>query len=421
MPPRLTLRVLAAYVSPHLRRTISLIRENGRSKGATIQRPRTALVALLSGVVLALSASNVIANPQISSASSNAAPTRIADAWFAHNAVLAMLGASDHVVLTVARPETFRWMYRVAPGFNRALSIDGSTLNAEELLRLHTQLVFATPNVPVLGALKRAGLNVVPVDFDDFDSMLQCIDLTANALKTPQAHAQASAYATYLRATLAQTSASLAAPPPSARASRMAMRRPDAASANGQTAVESQGGSPVSGAVNANDSLVRPTVLHIASLRPLKVDGADTIVDEWIQAAGGVNAAVGLDGNLKTVSIEQILAWHPDVIILAANAGDIAQSPDAALWNTLDAVRSHRVYRNPAGVFPWDRYGPEVALQVRWAAQTLHPEQFSHAPDGSLLQQTQAFYKQFFHYTLSRDDAKRMLAGLAPDAPLPRP
>ena len=176
----------------------------------------------------------------------------------------------------------------------------------------------------------------------------------------------------------------------------------------------------VDSAANGSNSLLTLTVLHIASLGPLKVDGADTIVEQWIKAAGGRNAAIGLDGNLQTVSIEQVLAWHPDVVILAANAGNIDQSPDAALWNTLDAVREHRVDRNPAGVFPWDRYGPEVALQLRWAAQVLHPEQFSHAQGGSLPQQTQAFYKQFFHYTLSRDDAQRILAGLPPDAPLPK-
>lgn len=344
-----------------------------------------------------------------------------------------MLGASDHIVLTVARPETFRWMYRVAPDFNRALSIDGSTLNAEELLRLHTQLVFATPNVPVIGALKRAGLNVVPVNFDDFDSMLQCIDLTADALKTPEARVQAAAYATYLRKTLSQVSASLIAPAPSAMlASRTAMRKSETANAQAirpaihgapndaaSTDASSADATSTDPASNAINSLVRPSVLHIASLRPLKVDGDDTIVDQWIKAAGGRNAAVGLNGNLKTVSIEQVLAWHPDIVILAANAGNIDQSPDAALWKTLEAVRQHRVYRNPAGVFPWDRYGPEVALQVRWAAQVLHPEQFSHAPAGALLQETQAFYQQFFHYTLSRDDARRMLAGLLPDAPLP--
>ena len=156
---------------------------------------------MFSGVALSLASLSAGAAPTHFSAPSAVAPTRIADAGFAHNAVLLMLGASDHVVLTVVRPETFQWMYRVAPGFNRALSIDGSTLNAEELLRLHTQLVFATPNVPVIGALKRAGLNVVPVNFDDFDSMLQCIDLTADALKTPQARTQAAAYAAYLRMT----------------------------------------------------------------------------------------------------------------------------------------------------------------------------------------------------------------------------
>lgn len=259
-----------------------------------------------------------------------AAPQRIADAWYAHNAVLLMLGGADQLVATVARPQGFPWMYRVAPGMRRALSIDGATMNAEELLRLHTDTVFVTPSDPSAASLARAGLHVVPVGFTDFASMLDCVDLTARTLGTPFAQRRATGYRAYLAQTLADVRAIRAV------------------------------GAP-------------PRVLHVASLNPLKIDGDHTIVDEWIKAAGGRNAARGLHGNLQTVSIEQVLAWRPDVIILAANAGAIAASPQAALWASLPAVQRRQVFRNPSGVFPWDRYGPEVALQVRWAAGILHP------------------------------------------------
>jgi len=286
-----------------------------------------------------------------------------------------MLGAAPDIVVTVARPQTFPWMYRVAPAFHQAESIDGNTMNAEELLRLKTDLVFVTPATPSANALRTAGLTVEPVTFDDFASMLDCIDQTAATLNTVIARHQAVAYRRYLTHTVAEVAAQVAAIP------------------------ESQ----------------RPRVLHIASLSPLKVDGNHTIVDQWIRAAGGRNAADGLDGNLKPVSIEQVLAWHPDVVILAANAGAIADlpagSPTGTLWNALPAVQQHRVYRDPAGVFPWDRYGPEVALQVRWAAQLLHP---ARAADPALADQTRAFYRTFFAYPLSAAEAARILAGQPP-------
>ncbi|MBN3855840.1 ABC transporter substrate-binding protein [Paraburkholderia sp. Ac-20340] len=297
--------------------------------------------------------------------------TRIADLWYAHNAVVTMLGSASDVVATVARPQALPWMFRVAPALAHAQAVVGATVNAEDLLRLNADVVFASAGDPTLGAMRRLGLNVVPVGFDDYDSMLQCIDLTAQTLDTPLARERAHDYRAYLQSTLSETAQAIA----------------------------------------AHGAGTTPRVLHVASLAPLKVDGSNTIVDRWMQAAGARNAADGLRGNLKPVSIEQVLAWHPDVVILAANAGSIETTPQRALWQTLDAVRNGHVYRNPTGVFPWDRYGPEAALEVRWAARTLHPEAFAGEPAGSMLAQTQQFYRRFYGYALSSGEAQTMLNG----------
>ncbi|MBN3728571.1 ABC transporter substrate-binding protein [Burkholderia sp. Ac-20379] len=324
---------------------------------------RTTLV-VSSALVAALVAAPAQAQPK----------QRIADLWYAHNAVVLMLGSADRVVATVARPQAFPWMMQVAPAMRRAQPVANGNPNAEDLLAAHADVVFASRGAPSIAAMQRLGLDVVPVGFSDFDSMLACVDQTAAALDTPLAAQRARDYRAYLDDTLAATRRALDALPDSAQRSA-------------------------------------PRVLHVASLAPLKVDGSDTIVDQWLRAAGARNAADGLVGNLRPVSIEQVLAWHPDVVILGANAGSIEQSPQRALWHTLDAVRDGRMYRNPAGVFPWDRYGPEVALQVRWAAGVLHPGVF---PAQQLVGETQGFYRRFFGYALSAEDAQRMLAGLPP-------
>ena len=147
------------------------------------------------------------------------------------------------------------------------------------------------------------------------------------------------------------------------------------------------------------------------------MDGANTLIDDWIKIAGGRNAATGLKGNLQIVSAEQLLAWQPDVVILAASAGRLEQAAQPHLLNQLAAVRNGRVLRNPAGVFPWDRYGTEVALQVAWAAQQLHPALF---PDVDMAAQTMDFYRRFFDFLLTPDDARRILHGEPPvTAPSP--
>jgi iron complex transport system substrate-binding protein len=298
-------------------------------------------------------------------------PQRITDAWYAHNAVLVMLGAADRVVATVVRPGAQPWMYRIAPALHRAESIDGATMNAEELLRLHSDLVFVTREDPTAPALQRAGLRVVPVGFNSFDGLLGSIDATAGLLETPLAAQRAQAYRSYLAQQLSALD-------------------------------KAYGHTPES---------MRPRVLHIESLKPLKIDGADTIIEQWIRAAGGRNAADGLRGNQQPVAIEQVLAWNPDLIIIGAGAGSPDELKRDPLWRQLPAVRGARVYGNPAGVFSWDRYGPELALQLDWAAQVIHGGQVDEA---AMVEKTRRFYREFFAYALSGDEARRMLAGAGP-------
>ncbi len=334
----------------------------------TERNRRPALIHAALGLVIAGATA-------LASISASAQPKqRIADLWYAHNAVVVMLGSADHVVASVARPRAFPWMMRVAPALARAEPVANGAPNAEDLLRANADVVFVSRGAPSIAAMRRLGLDVVPVGFSDFDSMLSCLDDTAAALDTPLAAQRAHDYRAYLDTTLAATRQALTAWP---------------------------------------DRRV-PRVLHVASLTPLKVDGSDTIVDQWLRAAGARNAADGLIGNLRPVSIEQVLAWRPDVVILGANAGSIDASPQRALWQTLGAVRDGHVLRNPAGVFPWDRYGPEVALQVRWAAGALHPGLF---PAGQLADETRDFYRRFYGYALSADETQRILNGLPPDAP----
>jgi iron complex transport system substrate-binding protein len=153
----------------------------------------------------------------------------------------------------------------------------------------------------------------------------------------------------------------------------------------------------------------RPRVLHLESWSPLRADGSDTMIDQWIRLAGGRNAAQGLKGNRQPVSLEQIARWNPDIIIV----GGLAQGPDDQPWSREPLLRGKRIVRNPVGVFPWDRYGPEFALQLQWAAGVLHPQPGA-SPD--MVAETRAFYQRFFGYRLSQDQARLILSGRRPDA-----
>jgi iron complex transport system substrate-binding protein len=151
----------------------------------------------------------------------------------------------------------------------------------------------------------------------------------------------------------------------------------------------------------------RPRVLHIARLAPLQVDGSNTLVDAWITAAGGRNAAT-VSGNHRPVSAEQILVWNPDIVIVDASAGAV---PATSPLTTLPALQTGRWWRNPRGIFAWDRYGCEDLLQLYWAATRLHSELFA---DINIRTVAHSFYQTFFHVSLTDDEMTRILSGTLP-------
>ncbi len=297
---------------------------------------------------------------------------RIADAWYAHHSLLMTLGAGDKIVATVNHPQDRPWMFLIQPSLNKALSVRGVTFNSETLLADKTDVVFASEGNGDVPAYRQAQLPTVEVQFTDFPSMKQALLTTAAVLGTAQAEKQAELYNQYLDRQIARIQAKI--------------RQLTAAQ--------------------------KPRVLHIESLHPLKVDGSDTLIDTWIRLAGGINAAAEVKGNMKEVSPEQVLVWKPDVIIIGAGAGTLAGSDYAQLFKSLPAVQQHKVWQNPSGVFPWDRYGTEAALQIQWAAQKLHPELF---PDLNIIAATQDFYRRFFNYPLTADQAQRILNALPPE------
>lgn len=296
---------------------------------------------------------------------------RIADGWFAHHSLLMTLGAGDRIVATVNHPKDRPWMFKVQPSLYKALQTPGHEFSSESLVLRHVDVVFVSKNDPAAQSYRQAGIPVLMMNFDDFPSMERSLLTTAAVVGTPQARQRAEAYNHYL---------------------------------NQQIAMISQ-------KTRGLSQQQRPTVLHIQSLKPLKVDGRNTLIDTWIRLAGGRNVAATVDGNMKEITPEQVLAWQPDYIILDASAGTLEQSPFQGIFSQLRAVKQHHVVRNPSGVFPWDRYGTETALQIQWAARLLHPALFREL---DMVRQTRDFYQQFFDYPLTDDQAKRILAALPP-------
>ncbi|MFI8305290.1 ABC transporter substrate-binding protein [Streptomyces sp. NPDC085927] len=98
-------------------------------------------------------------------------------------------------------------------------------------------------------------------------------------------------------------------------------------------------------------------------------------VTHWTGIAGGVNVAHDVSADAPQVSVEQILAWDPEVILLSA----FDEAEPAGVYGNkkladVRAVRERRVYKVPLGGYRWDPPCCESPLMWRWAAQVLHPE-----------------------------------------------
>lgn len=302
-------------------------------------------------------------------------PERVANLWHANNQVILTLGGAPKLSATTHYVTTIPWFRQVYPDITKvpAPIAANNDLNMEALLATKPDVVLVSSEKQA-EAVRQAGLTAVRVGFSDMNGLMQTVNLTAEVLGTQGAYERAQKYNAYMQKNLKLIEERLKDLPDSER----------------------------------------PKVMHIGSgTKVQNVSGSGIVIDEWIKIAGGQNVATGQKG-MKDVSMEQITAYAPEVIIIGgdASAKGVQTIQSDAAWKDVPAVKNNKVIRNPYGTFNWDRYSTEEALQVLWAAKTLHPQKFT---DVDMVKETQEFYSTFFGYSLSADDAQRILAGEAPE------
>ena len=139
--------------------------------------------------------------------------------------------------------------------------------------------------------------------------------------------------------------------------------------------------------------------------------GGGTFMNEWIEAAGCVNAARdisslgGKEGGLTAISMEQVLSWNPDVVVI--DSGSPGSLAGDAVWSGLSAVKNRRVFRLPVGVFIWNRPSCEAGVMLpEWLALTAYPNRFRNMDIRS---EVKRFYQEIFHFAFTDEDVRRIL------------
>lgn len=146
----------------------------------------------------------------------------------------------------------------------------------------------------------------------------------------------------------------------------------------------------------------------------LETERKGTVNSEAIDLAGGLNVANPNESeNIRRmqVSLEQLLLWDPQVIIISTDGDrhhEVYNSiTNSSKWKNLQAVQNQQVYEIPNAPYDWINRPPSVMrlLGVKWLAGILYPDYYSIDLEKDMKQ----FYKDFLFYNLSDQEAKLII------------
>jgi iron complex transport system substrate-binding protein len=118
----------------------------------------------------------------------------------------------------------------------------------------------------------------------------------------------------------------------------------------------------------------RQRVLYVLWPDPIIVPGRQGLVTELVALAGGLSVTSESSGAYPRLGLEAVVAFNPDVIVLARHGGD--QTPVLrATWDrlaSLPAIRAGRVHSVDGSIL--HRYGPRIVDGLQALARIIHPE-----------------------------------------------
>jgi iron complex transport system substrate-binding protein len=170
---------------------------------------------------------------------------------------------------------------------------------------------------------------------------------------------------------------------------------------------------------NATDRLLAKYRGALAQGTPVRVylacsaDGfqpclADQAAGEQLAWLGGLNVAgTRASAPRRALTLEEIKALAPDVIITNGQPGSAARLKGNPTWQALAAVTAGRVYDWPALPYGWGSRPPSVNRLpgVAWLAYVAA----GRALDVGFTEDVRAFYREFYHLELSEAQLRRLL------------
>lgn len=293
---------------------------------------------------------------------------RVVATWNSSNQTMAMLGAKEKIVGTTLNISIEEWFRKIYPEIANVYVTNAfGSYNMEEIIALEPDLVI-TSGQDDWKLFDDAGLTVIALNNNNYDEMKQTATFLGDVLGPAHA-AKAKEYCEYVDKNIKYIS-------------------------------------EIAPVIKEDEKV---SVFHIRG-QLISTQGSNTMIDSFITLCGAVNSIAASISGSRNVTIEEIIAVDPDIITVSNVTtediyGFIMSDPQ---WATLSAVKNGRVYKNPVGVYNWDRNACESALQILWIATLCYPDYYPNIDMGS---EVRWFYKNFYNYTLSDTEVMELLAG----------
>ncbi|MDD2511265.1 MAG: ABC transporter substrate-binding protein [Syntrophomonas sp.] len=267
-----------------------------------------------------------------------------------------------------ARSERWKYQHKFAPNISEQPMVQTSDFqpNVEEMLKLKPDVVFTMEArgscEQIAEVLTNAGLPTVCLVWTEPDEVKQAINMIGEVLHQ---ETRAQEYSKYFDDTIAR----------------------------------------VSKVVDSIPEDKRPRVLH-CNIQSMTAPHA--ITEWWVSQAGGksVTKEVRVAENIE-FSVEQLLKWDPQVIIVSS-PDQVNLLCNDSRFKEVSAVKNKQVFPTPVGAHIWGNRTSEQPLMLLWAAKTFHPEAFKNL---NLEEELIQFYKHFFNYSMNVEEAQEILGG----------
>lgn len=114
-----------------------------------------------------------------------------------------------------------------------------------------------------------------------------------------------------------------------------------------------------------------------------------------MEHTGAFNVAASTVKGYKQVSLEQVIAWDPEVIFIQDRYPQVVDEiKQDTRWQVISAVKNNRIYLMPEYAKAWGYPMPEaMAIGELWMAKKLYPEKFS---DIDIQKAANDWYQKFY-------------------------